>query len=230
MKGPSTTFGKVVEHSFIFKELPLSYLLHIEVSPLGENSVSRGISQEFAAAWTAAHPEGRIVLRDLAAETVPHLDGEAIFAGLTPEDQRSESMAAKFNYRKELIAEITGADEIIVSAPMWNWSIPSVLKAYFDQIIMSGTLDASRARGLAGKKITFIVAQGGSYVDGAPRAGWDFATGYLKLIAQALGATDVEIIVAEYTLAGIAPGMESFVDAKAASIEAAKQTARNRAA
>ena len=208
----------------------MSYLLHIEVSPLGDNSVSRGISQEFISAWSTAHPAGDVVLRDLAEHPVPHLDLEAIFAGRTPADQRTPSMAAKLKYRHELIAEITGADEIIISAPMWNWSIPSVLKAYFDQIIMSGTLDASGAQGLTGKKITFVVAQGGSYAQGAPRAGWDYGTGYLKLIANALGATDVEIIVAEFTLAGIAPGMESFIDAKAASIESARKVARNRAA
>lgn len=208
----------------------MSYLLHIDVSPLGENSVSRGISQEFTSSWSAAHPEGHIVVRDLAGNPVPHLDVEAIYAGFTPEDQRSPSMAAKFKYRHELIAEITGADEIIISAPMWNWSIPSVLKAYFDQIVMSGTLDASGAQGLAGKKITFVVAQGGSYAKGAPREGWDYATGYLKLMANALGATDVEVILAEFTLAGIAPGMESFLNAKAASIQAAREAARNRAA
>lgn len=170
------------------------------------------------------------MVRDLTDNAVPHLDIEAIHAGYTPADQRTPSMAAKLKYRQELIAEITGAAEIIVSAPMWNWSIPSVLKAYFDQIIMPGTLDASGARGLAGKKITFVIAQGGSYAEGAPRAGWDYGTGYLKLVANALGATDVEIILAEFTLAGIAPGMESFEDAKAASIESARQAARNRAA
>lgn len=174
--------------------------------------------------------DGRVVVRDITGNSVPHLDKEAIYAGFTPEEHRTPSMAAKLKYRHELIAEITGADEIIVSAPMWNWSIPSVLKAYFDQIIMSGTLDAGKNQGLTGKKVTFIVAHGGSYAEGAPKASWDYETGYLKLVANALGATDVEIIIAEFTLAGIAPGMESFIDAKAASIEAARQTARNRAA
>ena len=208
----------------------MSYLLHIEVSPLGENSISRSISQDYVSTWLATHPEGRVILRDITGNTVPHLDIEAIYARFTPEEQRSPSMAAKLKYRHELIAEITGADEIIVSAPMWNWSIPSALKAYFDQIIMPGTLDANTNRGLTGKKITFVVAHGGSYAKGAPKEDWDFETGYLKLVANALGATDVEIIAAEFTLAGIAPGMEAFMDSKATSIELARQAARNRAA
>lgn len=208
----------------------MSYLLHIEVSPTGNNSISRSISQDFVKSWSTAHEDGRVVLRDLAANPVPHLDIEAIYAGYTPESDRTASASAKHAYRLELITEILGADVILVSSPMWNWSIPSVLKAYFDQIIMSGTLDASKARGLAGKKITFIVAQGGSYKPGTPREGWDHGTGYLKLLASALGATDVEIILAELTLAGIAPGMETLVDAKAASIDAARDAARKRAA
>ena len=77
---------------------------------------------------------------------------------------------------------------------------------------------------------TFVVAQGGSYKDGAPRAGWDFATGYLELVAKALGATDIQTILAEFTLAGNAPGMESLVDAKNASVASAKNAARKRAA
>jgi FMN-dependent NADH-azoreductase len=139
-------------------------------------------------------------------------------------------MSQKHNFRLGLIKEITSADEILISTPMWNWSVPSLLKAYIDQIIVGGVLDGSGAAGLAGKKVTFVVAQGGSYKDGAPRAGWDFATGYLELVAKALGATDIQTILAEFTLAGNAPGMESLVDAKNASVASAKNAARKRAA
>ncbi|MBI3430571.1 MAG: NAD(P)H-dependent oxidoreductase, partial [Actinobacteria bacterium] len=102
--------------------------------------------------------------------------------------------------------------------------------AYIDQIIMFGTLDVSVNRGLAGKKVTFIMAHGGSYAPSTPKASWDFETGYLKLVASALGATDVQIIAADFTLAGVSPAMADFVDAKAASISAARQAARSRAA
>ena len=91
-------------------------------------------------------------------------------------------------------------------------------------------LDGSGADGLKGKKITFIISQGGSYAEGAPRHGWDYETGYLKLVANALGATDVEIILAEPTLAGVVPGMESLVEKKEASIAAAIDAAKKRAA
>ena len=208
----------------------MSSLLHIQVSPSGSYSVSRGVSEEFVSAWKASHAGGKIIDRDLTKEQIPHLDSEAIAANHTPADQHSPAMKDKFAYRLSLVNEITGVDEILISTPMWNWSIPSALKAYFDQIIVQGVLDASGNSGLAGKKVTFVVAEGGSYKEGTPRAGWDFATGYLELVAKALGATDVEVILAELTLAGIAPGMESLVEAKSASIAAAKDAARKRAA
>ena len=208
----------------------MSSLLQIEVSPGGEHSVSRKISTEFINAWKAAHVGGTVIVKDFATTPVPHLDGEGIFAGYTPEDARSAGMVSKHQYRQDLIKEITGVDEILISTPMWNWSVPSVLKAYFDQIIIPGQLDGSGADGLKGKKITFIISQGGSYAEGAPRHGWDYETGYLKLVANALGATDVEIILAEPTLAGVVPGMESLVEKKEASIAAAIDAAKKRAA
>lgn len=113
---------------------------------------------------------------------------------------------------------------------MWNWNLPSVLKAYFDQLVVPGVLDASSAQGLAGKKVTFIVAQGGSYAPGTPREGWDFMTGYLRHFATVLGSTDVDVILAELTFAGVVPGMDNLVDLKEASIAAAKQAAGQRAA
>jgi FMN-dependent NADH-azoreductase len=204
-------------------------LLNITASPMGSYSVSRSVADEFIQSWKTANPAGTIIEKDLVAYPVPHLDGEAIHANYTPADQQSPGMQKKHQYRLDLINEITGVDEILVSTPLWNWSVPSVLKAYIDQIVVTGVLDNSGASGLSGKKITFIVAQGGSYKEGTPKAGWDFATGYLELVGKALGATDVTTILAELTLAGIAPGMDFLIDAKNQSVESAKQAARERA-
>lgn len=129
----------------------------------------------------------------------------------------------------DLIDELVSVDEILISTPLWNWSIPSVLKSYIDQIVVTGVLDNSAQR-LAGKKVTFVVAQGGSYKEGTPKAGWDFATGYLELVARALGATDIKTILAEFTLAGVAPGMDFLKEAKSKSIEAAMAAAKERSA
>jgi len=206
----------------------MTTLLHIEVSPMGDNSVSRQVSAEFLTAWASAHPDGTIVTRDLSVEPVPHLDGESIFAGYVPADSHAESMAAKHAYRHGLIEQISHVDEIVISTPMWNYSVPSVLKAYIDHVIMPGTFDGT-ADGLAGKKVTFIIAQGGSYKPGTPREGWDFASGYLELFAKSLSATDISVILAELTLAGVVPGMDDLIGLKEASIAEAKNEAAARA-
>lgn len=208
----------------------MATLLHIEVSPMGENSYSRRIAQTFMDSWHKKHTDGDVIHRDLNANPVPHLDAETIFAGYTPEGEWPSSMASKHKARLDLIEEILAVDEILISTPMWNWSLPSVLKAYFDQLALPGKLDGSSAQGLKGKKVTFVVSQGGSYAPGTPREGWDFLTGYLKLFVTALGSTDVEVILTELTLAGVAPGMESLIDKKEASIESAKKAASERAA
>jgi len=196
---------------------------------MGENSVSRKIGSEFTAAWSTKNPDGAVISRDLNANPVPHLDAEAIFAGYTPEEGRSAGMVSKHAFRHELIEEITGVTDILISTPMWNWGVPSVLKAYIDQIVIPGTLDGSGANGLKDKKVTLIVAQGGSYSEGAPRHGWDFQTGFLELVVKALGATDIETILVEFTLAGVAPGMEAFIENKAASMSKAIAAAQERA-
>ncbi len=207
----------------------MSTLLHIEVSPWAENSLSRTVSAQYVASWSAANPDGTVITRDLDKTPVPHLDVESLSAGFVAEADRSEPMAAKWGARMYLIEEISGADEILISTPLWNYGIPSVLKAYIDNIVIPGVFDESTAT-LTGKKVTFVIAQGGSYADGSPKAGWDYASGYLRQFAGAMGATDVEVVTIEFGLAGVVPALEAFIPNKEASIAAGKEAAKNRAA
>jgi FMN-dependent NADH-azoreductase len=201
----------------------MSDLLHLEVSPLGDRSISRSISKEFLEAFKAKNPGATIITRDLDVETIPHLDGETINAGYTPEADRSPSAQAKHNFRMALVEEVNNAKNILISTPMWNFTVPSVLKAWIDQIIVPGVTKVSGP-------VTIIISQGGSYAEGAPRAGWDWQTGYLKQVFTSLGATDVEIILSEFGLAGVVPAMANFIDNKNESIAAAKKAAQARAA
>jgi FMN-dependent NADH-azoreductase len=208
----------------------MSTLLHLAVSPSGERSISRSISNEYIAAFIAANPEGKIITRDLAKTPVDHLDSETISATYTPAEVRTEDQHRRHENRIELAYEIRKVDEILVSTPMWNWNIPSVLKAYLDQIIVPGILMGKGENdSLNAKKVTIIVSQGGSYSSDS-RIGWDFLTGYLKHVFTVLGATDIQVVVSEFGLAGVAPGMESLVEKKDASITAAKEAVRIRAA
>jgi FMN-dependent NADH-azoreductase len=205
------------------------YLLRVDVSPQGDNSTSRQIGNHFVTAFSEAHPDIEVRVNDLNANAVPHLDGEGIFAGYVPEDSRSDSMKAKYQLRLDLIKEITEAKAILVTTPMWNWSVPSVLKAYIDQLIIPGVLDPYGNKKLAGKKVTVVIAAGGAYGPGSHHPEWDFESGYLKFIFNSLGAEDIQIIRSEYCLAGIAPGMEGLVENKAQSLADSKVAAGVRA-
>ena len=201
----------------------MSDLLHLEVSPMGDRSISRSISKEFLETFKAEQPNAKIITHDLDVDPIPHLDGETITAGFMPESARTASMQIKHDYRASLAKEVSEAKHILVSTPMWNYTVPSVLKAWIDQIVITGE---THIKG----KVTVIVSQGGSYAEGAPRAGWDWQTGYLKQVFTSLGASDVEIILSEFGLAGIAPSLSRFIDNKEASIASAKEAARIRAA
>lgn len=206
----------------------MSYVLHISVSPSGDNSFSRKLSKAFFETFSAEHSSVEVKTRDFATNPIPHLDGEAIFAGYTPADQRSESAAAKHQLRLDLIDEISKASSIVIDTPMWNWNTPSVLKAYIDQIIMPGVFDTN-TKTLAGKPVTLLVACGGAYGEGSWHPEWDHLSSYLTVVFKNLGATDIELIRTEYTLAGIVPGMEGLVDKKEESLVAATAAAIQRA-
>jgi FMN-dependent NADH-azoreductase len=101
--------------------------------------------------------------RDLDAVPAPHLDAETIFATWTPEDQRPESQKAKLAARMVLINEVINAAHIVIATPMFNWSVPSVLKAWIDQLVLPGVLDGHENAKLSGKSWTSIIATGASY-------------------------------------------------------------------
>jgi FMN-dependent NADH-azoreductase len=203
-------------------------LLYVSVSPQGDNSRSRDLGREFLSTFKESHTNSEVIERDLNSHPVPHLDGETIFAGYLPEDKRSSVVTEKHNLRVSLADEAIGADEIVVSTPMWNWSTPSVLKAYLDQMILPDVLSKKQ---LAGKRVTVLIACGGAYGPGSWHPEYDYETGYLKHIFTAIGATDVEVIRTEFCMAGVAPGMENLVDKKEESFKEAKAatTARARA-
>jgi FMN-dependent NADH-azoreductase len=208
----------------------MSYLLYISVSPQGERSSSREVGAAFLAAYKAANPDDKIVERDLDANKIPHLDGEALMAGYVPAEARTPDQAKKHGLRMELAEEIMGAKSIVISTPMWNWSIPSVLKAYLDQIIIVGVLDPYGNKKLADKKVTLLIASGSAYSAGSWHPEWDHESTYIKFILGQIGATDIELVRAEYCLAGVAPGMEGLIDKRAESMAEAKVAAAARAA
>ena len=206
-------------------------LLKITTSINGDHSISNSVCDAFVGAWKEKNADATIVERNLATDPVPHLDAEAIYAGYTPEENRSDGMKSKMAARMVLIEELKAATDVVIATPMWNWNVPSGLKAWIDSIVMPGVMAPGMGL-LEGKKFTFCCSQGGSYTAESGKGGWDYMTGYLVMVPKALGAkeSDIDLILVEFGLAGIAPGMEGLVDAKEKSIAAAKEKAIARGA
>ncbi len=169
---------------------------------------------------------------DLAATPVPHLTAEVLGAGYKAPDTWTPSEKDAVEKRHALVNQIIGAKDVTIVTGMMNWDIPSSLKAYIDNIIIPGTLDAYGCRKLAGKKITLFSSYGGyDYNEGASKWDDNFLHKYVKKIfVEKLGGEDFHEVATMLSLAGIAPGMEGFVEQKAKNIEAAKAAGLARAA
>lgn len=193
----------------------MSTLLVIKSSIFGESGASSRLTDEFARRWLAANPKGRVVTRDLNAEPVPHLTAERFTAFLTQAEQRTSTQQAVVTYSDGLIAELSEADEVVLAVPMYNFGIPSSLKAYIDHIARAGVTFKYTANGAVGlvpqKKVHVIATRGGFYA----RMPNDTSAQYLKDFLAFIGLTDVEFIYAE----GLAISAEQKAEALARAQE-----------
>jgi FMN-dependent NADH-azoreductase len=177
----------------------MATLLHLDSSPLA-SSVSRELTREFVNNWKANHPSGQVIDRDLAANPPRPVDQEWIYSIFTPEETLQPEQKASLGYSDAAIAELEKADEYVIGVAMHNFSIPSVLKLWIDQVVRKGrTFDygADGAKGLlSGKKATVLVATGAVYEAGSPWAAFNFIDPYLRTILGFIGITDVNFVTA----------------------------------
>ena len=179
-------------------------LLNIQSSPRGPHSISRTLSEAFVTAWRAKHPEGQIILRDLAENNLPYVGVPWITGIFLSPDKHTPEMQSALGISDELIAEIFAADEILIGTPMYNFTVPANLKAWIDLVVRPRVTHSGppERKGLiAGKTCKIIIASGGIYDEGLPAAASDYESGYLKRILAFIGITDVEVILAGGTAA-----------------------------
>jgi FMN-dependent NADH-azoreductase len=183
-------------------------LLHIDSSVLGLNSASRALSAGIVARQIALHPGVNVVRRDLAADAAFHLSSAHLAAwqgGAVKDADLGADLAKGGAYLEELFA----ADIIVIGAPMYNFSIPSQLKAWIDRVVVAGKTfryGANGAEGLLKNKKVFIASSRGNvYADGSPAAAFEHHESYLTGVLSFIGLTDVTIVRAE----GLAFGAEA---------------------
>lgn len=186
----------------------MATLLHLDTSPLA-SSVSRELTRAFIANWRAAHPGSKVIDRDLAAMPPTPVVQAFIYAMFTPEEALQPEQKALLAYSDQAVAELKEADEYVIGVAMHNFSIPSVLKLWIDQIARKGKTFAYGANGpeglLTGKKATILLATGGVYDAGTPYAAFNFVEPYLRTVFGFLGVKDVTFVTAGGTSALMSP-------------------------
>jgi FMN-dependent NADH-azoreductase len=183
-------------------------LLHIDSSVLGPDSASRALSAEIVARQMALQPGIKVVRRDLAADAAFHLSSAHLAAwqgGVVEDADLGADLAKGGAYLEELFA----ADIIVIGAPMYNFSIPSQLKAWIDRVVVAGKTfryGANGAEGLLKNKKVFIASSRGNvYAAGSPAAAFEHHESYLTGVLSFIGLTDVTVVRAE----GLAFGPEA---------------------
>lgn len=186
-------------------------LLQIKSSIFSEGGQSNRLAQDFIATWRGANPGGVVVVRDLALQPVPHLDAARFGAFLAKPGDRSAEQWQVVDYSDTLIAELRQADVVVLGLPMYNFGLPSTLKAYFDHVARAGVTFQYTAQGpqglLTGKRVLVFATRGGRYA-GTPR---DTQTTYVSDLLGFLGMHDVRFVYAE----GLSISEESKRDALA---------------
>lgn len=176
----------------------MSNLLVINSSANTGASVSRILIEEAVNQILKAAPGTKVVRRDLGADPVPHLT-TANLAGVrgvpaTPEEHATRA------FSDELVTELRAADTVVIAAPMYNFSVPTSLRSWFDFVLRAGETFRYTEAGpeglLAGKKVIILTSRGGLYSEG-PGAAADFQEPYLRFLLGFIGITDVTFIHAE---------------------------------
>jgi FMN-dependent NADH-azoreductase len=178
--------------------------VHMKLLKIGSSarssSITRQLTAKFAEEWKKNHPDGEVIQRDLATTLLPHITDDWNGTHLNP-SQLTPAQRSYLSTSDLLIGELQAVDTIVIGAPMYNFAIPSPLKAWIDQVVRMGKTfgyGPSGARGLLGeKKVIVVTARGGAYPKGTPGERFDFQEPYLRHILGFIGLTDVTFIHAE---------------------------------
>ena len=197
----------------------MSQLLHIDSSILGGNSVSRQLTAQIVASWRAAHPATEVSYLDLAVETPNHFSADAMGFRLPPSSEQLSEVQKRENAISEaLVLQFLAADVLVIGAPLYNFSIPTQLKAWIDRIAQVGRTfkyTDKGAVGLAGGKTVIVAStRGGVYSTSDAGNAMEHQESYLKTIFGFFGVTDVRFVRAEGLGMGEAAKTAALASAK----------------
>ncbi|MCR8960457.1 FMN-dependent NADH-azoreductase [Variovorax sp. S2] len=206
-------------------------LLHVDSSILSTNSTSRLLTAEIVAAWKAAHPDTTVEYLDLAVNTPSHFSADALGIKTGVQAQPTEAQQRENELSEKLVSQFLASDVIVVGAPLYNFSIPTQLKAWIDRLAQIGRTFKYTDKGpvgLAGGKTVIVASsRGGVYSTTEGGRALEHQESYLTAIFGFFGVTDVRFVRAEGLAMGDAPKAAALASARAdiltATAEAANQ-------
>ncbi|MFC3031548.1 FMN-dependent NADH-azoreductase [Pseudoalteromonas fenneropenaei] len=215
-------------------------ILHIDASArkadreiAAHNSISRQLGQKFITRWMSLSHQTKVCYRDLYQEPIPFIDADwiaAVFAKPAP----SETQQQHLDLSDRLIAEVAAADLIVITTPMYNYGMPAILKAWFDQVIrVNKTFSFDLARGdyplepiLTGKTLVLLTSSGEfGFAEGLERAQLDHLVPHIKLLSRYLGVADFYVVRSEYQEFADARHQHSRAQAEQQAVQLAEQLA-----
>lgn len=185
-------------------------LLHLDSSILGDASASRQLSRSVVEAWSAVTADVQVTYRDVASDAISHFSAASLVAAGTPAELRDAAQKHEAELAERTLEEFLAADAIVIGAPMYNFSVPSQLKAWIDRIAVAGKsfkYTENGPVGLAGGKTVVIASSAGGIHAGLPSG--QAHEDYLVRVLNFLGIDDIEIVRAE----GLAYGEEPRAEA-----------------
>ena len=197
-------------------------LLQVNASLFEGQGQSSQLADRFVSAFRASHPGAEVITREVGGDAVPHLTAERFQAFLAKPEARTPEQQAIVGYSDALIDELRRADVIVLGLPLYNFGVPSSLKAYFDHVARAGVTFRYTATGpeglLKGKKAIVFATRGGRYA-GTPM---DTQTGFVRDFLRFVGIDDVEFVYAEGLAMGDEPKAQalSLAQARITEIEA----------
>jgi FMN-dependent NADH-azoreductase len=188
-------------------------LFRLDASIRVEGSHSRAIADIVEQEWRNTRPEESITRRHIGVDPIPATAwATAVFAGRTPDEQRTDEQRAALALAATLTDELVAADALLLAVPLYNFGVSQHFKTWVDMIITDPRMAAGSEPVLAGKPAVLVTVRGGNYRPGTPREGWDHATGWMRRILSDVWRLDLRVVETEFTNVGVNPALDRFAD------------------
>jgi FMN-dependent NADH-azoreductase len=209
----------------LLQENTMKNILFVLSSPRGWKSYSHQFASHIVDDLKARHPGAKVVVRDVAKEPLPHVDEAFVTGRVLAAEKRSPAEAKALALSDALVDELAAADVVVLAVPMYNFGLPSTLKAWIDYIVRPGRAFSYSEKGpeglFKGKKAVVVVARGGVYSEGAAQQ-LDFQESYLRTVLGFIGITNVHVVRVE----GVAMGEEALKNAMASAKAQSEEVVR----